>query len=159
MQDPGHICDLCPNSWQNQILNPLSEARVKPTSSWIVVGSVNTEPQQELPGLTLLNWGPWFLHLYGPSEIFYPQNYLLLLVNERLNKAIHQWRKKNTEAEIETGISRALPFLFFHPIRRLHHRCKDYQNVRRNRQEKSFPLNILWSWGSWRYSPSSVLLQ
>ena len=26
-QDPSHIYDLCHNSWQHQILNPLNEAR------------------------------------------------------------------------------------------------------------------------------------
>ena len=29
---------------QCQILNPLSEARIKPSSSWMLVGFANTEP-------------------------------------------------------------------------------------------------------------------
>ena len=46
--DPSHVCDLHPSSWQHWILNPLSEARGKPVSSWILVRFVSAEPQQEL---------------------------------------------------------------------------------------------------------------
>ena len=48
MQDLSNICDLYHGSWQCQILNPLSEARDQTLSSWILVGLVTTEPQQEL---------------------------------------------------------------------------------------------------------------
>ena len=37
------------SSQQLRILNPLSEARIKSTSSWILVGFVTAEPRQELP--------------------------------------------------------------------------------------------------------------
>ena len=37
MPDPSHICDLRHSSRQRRILNPLSEARDLPTSSWILV--------------------------------------------------------------------------------------------------------------------------
>ena len=40
--DPSHICDLQHSSWQRWVLNPLSEARMEPTSSWILVGLVTT---------------------------------------------------------------------------------------------------------------------
>ena len=42
MRDPSLICDLHHSSLQCQILNPLSEARVEPASSWIIVGLVTT---------------------------------------------------------------------------------------------------------------------
>jgi len=48
-QDLSCTCDLHPNSWQRQILSPLSEARIEPTSSWGLVGLVFAAPQQELP--------------------------------------------------------------------------------------------------------------
>ena len=48
MRDPSCICNLHHSSGQCQILNPLSEARVEPTSSWILVRFVTTEPGQEL---------------------------------------------------------------------------------------------------------------
>ena len=38
MPDPRHIGDICPSLWQCRILNPLSEARDQPASSWILVG-------------------------------------------------------------------------------------------------------------------------
>ena len=48
MPDPSYICNLHHSSWQRQILNPLSEARDEPVSSWILVRFVSTESQQEL---------------------------------------------------------------------------------------------------------------
>ena len=36
--DLSHICNLCCSLGQCQILNPLSEAGIKPASSWILVG-------------------------------------------------------------------------------------------------------------------------
>ena len=35
--DLSHICDLHHSSWQCWILNPLSKARAKPVSSWMLV--------------------------------------------------------------------------------------------------------------------------
>ena len=40
MQDPSRICDLHHSSWQCRILNPLSGARDKSSSSWILVGII-----------------------------------------------------------------------------------------------------------------------
>ena len=37
MQDPSCIFDLHYSSWQYQILNPLSEARTEPATSWFLV--------------------------------------------------------------------------------------------------------------------------
>ena len=39
--DPSQICDLHHSSRQHWILNPLSEARIEPVSSWLLVGFVN----------------------------------------------------------------------------------------------------------------------
>ena len=50
--DLSCIYDLHHSSQQCQILNSLSEAArpgIEPTSSWILVGFVSTEPQWELP--------------------------------------------------------------------------------------------------------------
>ena len=44
-QDPSCVCDLHSSSRQCQIFNPLNEAQIKPTSSWILVGFVTAEPQ------------------------------------------------------------------------------------------------------------------
>ena len=48
MQDPSHICDLCHSSWQCQTFNPLRRPGIKTATSWIQVGSLTAEPQQEL---------------------------------------------------------------------------------------------------------------
>ena len=47
MQDLSHICELHHRSRQWGILNPLSKARINPTSSWILARFISTEPQQE----------------------------------------------------------------------------------------------------------------
>ena len=39
--DPRLICKLHHSSWQHQILNPLSEARDRTTTSWFLVRFVN----------------------------------------------------------------------------------------------------------------------
>ena len=53
MLDLSCVCNLHHhldhNSWQCWILNPLSEPRIEPISSWILVGFVTAEPQWELP--------------------------------------------------------------------------------------------------------------
>ena len=41
MPDLSHICDLCHSSQQRWILNPLSEARVEPASSWTLCHGLN----------------------------------------------------------------------------------------------------------------------
>ena len=51
-QDPSCICNLPHCSQQCCILNPVREARVEPTSTWVLVGFVSAVPQWEL---TLIN--------------------------------------------------------------------------------------------------------
>ena len=48
MPDMSLTCDLHHSLQQCWILDPLSKARDKPTSSWIVVGFVSAEPQWEV---------------------------------------------------------------------------------------------------------------
>ena len=48
MPDPSHIFDLHHSSWQCWILNPVSGAGIEPTSSWILVRFVSTEPWWKL---------------------------------------------------------------------------------------------------------------
>ena len=48
MPDLRGICDLHHSSRQHRFLSLLSEARVEPTSSWMLVGFISPEPQQEL---------------------------------------------------------------------------------------------------------------
>ena len=48
MPDPSHVCNLHHSSRQHQILNPLSKARDKPASSWMLVRFISPEPQQYL---------------------------------------------------------------------------------------------------------------
>ena len=48
MPDPSCICNLHHSFQQRQILNPLSKARDQPKSSWILAGSIISEPQWEL---------------------------------------------------------------------------------------------------------------
>ena len=43
------VCDLHHSSQQCRILNPLSEARIKPATSWFLVGFVSPVPRWELP--------------------------------------------------------------------------------------------------------------
>ena len=47
--DPNRVCDLPHSSWQLWILNPLKRPGIKPVSSWIFVGFITAETQQELP--------------------------------------------------------------------------------------------------------------
>ena len=47
IQGPS-VCDLYCSSWHCQILNPLRRPGIKPTSSWILVWFLTSEPQQEL---------------------------------------------------------------------------------------------------------------
>ena len=44
MPVPSFIC-----SWQRRILNLLSKARDRPTTSWFLIGFVSTAPRWELP--------------------------------------------------------------------------------------------------------------
>ena len=37
MRDPSHVCNLHYSSWQQWILNLLSEARIEPATSWFLV--------------------------------------------------------------------------------------------------------------------------
>ena len=46
-QDPSRVCDLHCILQQHWILNPLSEAKDQIQISWILVGFVTAEPQQE----------------------------------------------------------------------------------------------------------------
>ena len=55
-QDPSYVCDLHHSSQQCWIPNPLSEARDRTASSWILVRFVIAEPWQELLVLTI--WIP-----------------------------------------------------------------------------------------------------
>ena len=52
MLDPSHISDLHYSSWQCWILKPLSEARIEPASSRILVRFVSSEPQWELQDIS-----------------------------------------------------------------------------------------------------------
>ena len=58
MPDPSCICDLHHTSRQHWILNPLSEAKDRTLSSWILVRSVSTEPQWELQKNVILKIAP-----------------------------------------------------------------------------------------------------
>ena len=44
IRDLSHVFDLHHSSLQCRILNPLTQARTEPTSSWILVGFISTEP-------------------------------------------------------------------------------------------------------------------
>ena len=46
--DLSHVCNLHHSSRQRWILNPLSKAKIEPTTSWFLVGFVSTAPQWEL---------------------------------------------------------------------------------------------------------------
>ena len=45
-EEMSHICDLHHRAWQCLILNPLREAGIKPSTSWLLAGFVTTEPQR-----------------------------------------------------------------------------------------------------------------
>ena len=46
-QDPSLVCNLHHSSRQCRILNPLSEARVEPASSWMLVRFISAVPRRE----------------------------------------------------------------------------------------------------------------
>jgi len=52
--DLSRICNLHHSSWQHWIINPLMRPGIKPKSSWILVGFMTTESQQELPVIDYL---------------------------------------------------------------------------------------------------------
>ena len=52
------------SSQQCRILNPLTEARIKPTSSWILVGFLTTKPQWEL-AVSLFSMSEGFLNIFN----------------------------------------------------------------------------------------------
>ena len=56
--DPSHIWDLHHSSRQHWILNPLSKARDRTASSWILDVLISTLPQQELLMYIFLNGIP-----------------------------------------------------------------------------------------------------
>ena len=45
--DLSHICNLHHSSRRCQILNPLRGPGMEPMSSWILIGVISAEPQQE----------------------------------------------------------------------------------------------------------------
>ena len=47
--DLNHICDLHHSSRQLQIPDPMSEAKIKFASTWILVRFISAVPQRELP--------------------------------------------------------------------------------------------------------------
>ena len=71
MPDLRHICNLHHSSGQCQILNPLSKARIEPTSSWILVKFVSTEPLWELPDYTFVEGRELFIHTLLPPYSIY----------------------------------------------------------------------------------------
>ena len=54
------VFDLHHSSWQHWILDPLSEARDQPTTSWLLVGFISTEPYG--------NSSPGFLDVVGQAH-------------------------------------------------------------------------------------------
>ena len=55
MLDLSCVFDLHHSSWQHRILNPLSEARDEPATSWLLVGFIFAAPQWELQEPQILN--------------------------------------------------------------------------------------------------------
>ena len=53
--DLRHTCDLHHSSWQDWILNPLSESRDEPASSWTLVGFLICWGTTATPGVGFLN--------------------------------------------------------------------------------------------------------
>ena len=49
MPAPSRACDLYHSSQQCWVLNPLSEARIEPATSWFLVRFVSAVPSWELP--------------------------------------------------------------------------------------------------------------
>ena len=58
-QDPSGICNLHHSSQQCRILNPLSEARDRTYSSWMLVGFVTDEPRQKLQDSNILTYNSY----------------------------------------------------------------------------------------------------
>ena len=54
MPDSSHICDLHQSSWQSQILNPLSKARDRTSTSWFLVRFISTVPWRQFQGTFFL---------------------------------------------------------------------------------------------------------
>ena len=52
--DSSCICDLQHSSLPRQILNPLSRAGIKPTTSWFLVGFTSAVPRWELCSMAVL---------------------------------------------------------------------------------------------------------
>ena len=54
--DLSCVCDLHHSSWQGWILSPLSEARIEPMSSWVLVRFVNCWATMGTPGFIFKYW-------------------------------------------------------------------------------------------------------
>ena len=66
--DLSRVCDLHHSSGQHRILNPLSRRPgIEPTSSWILVRFVSTEPQGEILRWQFLNNKPRDLRSWSPA--------------------------------------------------------------------------------------------
>ena len=92
MQDRSCLCNLHHSSRQSWILNPLGEAREATTSSWILVGFVSAEPQQEL--LLFCSKGPPVNSVCVSSWLWPPCPVLCLgdstqVVHERAKQPAH----------------------------------------------------------------------
>ena len=61
-RDPSRICDLHHSSWQHRILNPLSEARDRTRVLMDPSGVRNSEPQWQLPIVSIIK--PWKIPVY-----------------------------------------------------------------------------------------------
>ena len=73
MPDLSHVCDLCRGSWQCWILHSLSEPRIKPTSSRILVrfltcwATVGTPIYYKVKfGIIFIDWDTGLLSFFPP---------------------------------------------------------------------------------------------
>ena len=75
IQDLSCVWDLHQSSWQRQILNPLSEARDQPSSSWILVGFITLWAMAGTPCfftfILAIWWFPMFNQSFIPGICFY----------------------------------------------------------------------------------------
>ena len=98
---PSHVCDLYHSSQQRWIPNPLGEAGIEPTSLWILVGFVTTEPRWELQGEA-------FLTRVYPKQMCRPT----VLVHQILSgweAAASPWAKPQPHGDVNLFFS----FFFF----------------------------------------------
>ena len=109
--DPSCVCNQNHSSQQCQILNPMSEARDRTESSWILLRLLTTVPQQRLPSSLLIELK---MHLAAPKKTFLSYLHICPLFKgiRKFWPKDRRWRKGTGQfGEMGEGMAFFIPVL------------------------------------------------